>query len=241
MANETHTFGQRLNGFVSGTIFGRPEFLTERKLLAMSIASLVLLLALGFFAYITYLNGLPEIGKHVPYLLYAVLSSIMLSAAIAHYSAHRSQFTCMEGMMVGMTIGMTGGFLFGAIIGATNGMFVGSVFGMAIGMAAGAWCGKCCGIMGLMEGLMGGLMAGTMGAMLTVMLALDNLALFMPLLAASCLAIIGCFAYMVHTTAGQREKGKLMGFAQFFALALLLAVLSAAVMLFAPRAASVIL
>lgn len=235
------TFWQELAEFFSGVVFGREGLHIERKLFIMSLASLALLLLAGAASYALYLKDVPGIGKFLPYLFYAVISSVALSAAIAHYYAHQAQFTCMEGMMAGMTIGMMGGFLFGAIAGATNGMFVGSVFGMAIGMLSGAYCGKCCGIMGLMEGLMGGLMAGTMGAMLTVMMALDNLALFMPLLVASCLAIIGCFAYMVHTTAGPREKGRVMGFASFFALSLLLFALTAAVMLFAPRSSSVIL
>ena len=84
-------------------------------------------------------------------------------------------------------------------------------------------------------------MAGTMGAMLSVMMALDNLAIFMPILVASCLAITGSFAYMVHTSAGKREEGKLMGFAAFFGICLLLAAATAAVMLFAPRSSSVVI
>ena len=236
---EGKSFEEELKEFAAGVAFGKSELAVERKFFLYSIASLVLLLVIGAGAYAIYLKNIPEIGKFLPYLVYTAISAAALTAAIAHYYAHRRQFACMEGMMVGMTIGMMGGFLFGAIIGATNGMFVGSVFGMAIGMVAGAWCGRCCGIMGLMEGLMGGLMAGTMGAMLSVMMALDNLALFMPLLVVSCLAIIGCFAYMIHTTAGQREKEKALGFAAFFALALLLSVITAAVMLYAPRSSSV--
>lgn len=238
---EGKSFERELEEFVAGVLFGKEELAIERKLLIMSAASLVLLLLAGAGAYALYLKNFPGIGKFIPYLAYTAISAVTLTAAIAHYYAHRKQFTCMEGMMVGMTIGMMGGFLFGAIVGATNGMFVGTVFGMAVGMAAGAWCGRCCGVMGLMEGLMGGLMAGTMGAMLTVMMAFDNLALFMPLLVASCLAITGCFTYMVHTTAGQREREKMPGFAAFFALALLLSVLTAAVMLFAARSSAVVL
>ncbi|MFA6489397.1 MAG: hypothetical protein WCT52_01840 [Candidatus Micrarchaeia archaeon] len=238
---EGKSFEDELEEFVAGVITGKKELAIERKMLLMSVASFALLLLAGAGAYEIYLKNISEIGKFVPYLIYTAISAVALTAAIAHYYAHRRQFACMEGMMVGMTIGMMGGFLFGAIIGATNGMFVGSVFGMAIGMVAGAWCGKCCGIMGLMEGLMGGLMAGTMGAMLTVMMAFDNLALFMPILIASCLAIMGCFAYMVHETAGQREKEKAIGFAAFFALALLLSIITAAAMLFAPRSSAVVL
>ena len=234
------SFRKEISEYVSGIFSGRENVRTERRLLLMSMSSLVLLLFFGFFAYLIFLRNVPGIGKMLPYLLYTAISSVALTAAIAHHAAHRTQFTCMEGMMVGMTIGMMGGFLFGAIIGATNGMFIGSVFGMAIGMGAGAWCGRCCGIMGFMEGIMGGLMAGTMGAMLTVMMALDNLALFMPLLVASCFAILGSFAYMIHTSAGQRGEGKLSGFTGFFALALALSLATLMVMLLAPRAGNVV-
>ncbi|MCX6773152.1 MAG: hypothetical protein NTV88_05295 [Candidatus Micrarchaeota archaeon] len=234
-------FRQELFGYVSSIVGGHGHVRTERKLAVMSIASIVLLLLIGFFAYIFYLSSYTGIEKLVPYLLYTLLSAVALTAALAHHYAHKSSFTCMEGMMVGMTIGMIGGFLFGAIIGATNGMFAGSVFGMAVGMAFGAYAGKCCGIMGFMEGLMGGLMAGTMGAMLSVMMALDNLALFMPILMASCLAILGSFAYMIHTSAGKREEGKVMGFAVFFAICVGLVLLTTAVMLFVPRSTAVIL
>jgi hypothetical protein len=146
----------------------------------------------------------------------------------------------MEGMMVGMTIGMTGGFLFGAVVGATNGMFVGSVFGMAVGMLAGAYCGRCCGIMGAMEGVMAGLMAGTMGAMLTVMMQYDNLALFMPIFVGSCLLLLAGFTYMIYSSAGKREEAKLVDFEQFFAIALLLALATTAVILYAPRGGVVV-
>ena len=239
--NAAGSFRAEMLGYVSGIFSGNEDVRVERKLLLMSVASLALLLFAGFFACILFLHGFPGIGKFLPYLLYSSISSVALTAAIAHHVAHRSQFTCMEGMMVGMTIGMVGGFLFGAIIGATNGMFIGSVFGMAIGMGAGAWCGRCCGIMGVMEGIMGGLMAGTMGAMLSVMMALDNLVLFMPILVASCFAILGGFAYMIHTSAGQRGEGRLPGFPAFFALALAFCLATAIVMLFAPRSSSVVI
>jgi hypothetical protein len=147
----------------------------------------------------------------------------------------------MEGMMVGMTIGMMAGFLFGAIVGATNGMFTGSVFGMLLGMAVGAYSGKCCGIMGVMEGLMAGLMGGTMGAMLTVMMALDNLQLFMPLMVLSCALITACLSVMIVSTAGRRESCRVMGLPNFAALALFLAALCCAAILLAPRAGSVVL
>lgn len=210
------------------------------SLLKMAVLSFLIILVAGFFLYLFGLKNAGSLASKIPFMAYAVLSSVAITASIAHYHSHRTQFTCMEGMMVGMTIGMVAGFLFGAIVGATNGMFMGSVFGMAAGMLTGAYAGKCCGIMGIMEGLMAGLMGGTMGAMLSVMMLNDNLALFMPILLASCLAILAGLAYMVHTTAGMRDEGKLMPFANFLAISFALAAITVVVIAYAPRAGLVV-
>ena len=100
----------------------------------MSILGLVAIAFLGFFAYLLLLRDLPSFSSRFPFLLYASVSSVAITAAIAHYRGHRTQFTCMEGMMVGMTIGMSAGFLGGAVVGAANEMFVGSIAGMLIGI-----------------------------------------------------------------------------------------------------------
>ncbi len=228
-------FEQEIRVFASRLLSGDRALFAERKLLAMSVMSLVLIAFVGFFAYLFVLRNLPGIGARFPFLAYGALSAVALTASMAHYHSHRKQFTCMEGMMVGMTIGMMGGFLFGAVIGATNGMFVGSVFGMAVGMVAGAYCGKCCGIMGVMEGMMAGIMSGTMGAMLTVMMLADRLELFMPIFVGSCLALLAGLTYMIYVSAGRREEGQLMQFSSFAAIAFLLAALTAAVMFFGPK------
>ncbi len=239
MADETQaTFGQELKGFLSGIALGKENLAQVRKLLLMSAGSLALLFIFIAVASLAF-NILP--ASIIPYAAYCALSSVGLLAAIAHYHSHRTQFTCMEGMMVGMTIGMMGGFLFGAIIGATNGMFIGSVCGMAIGMASGAWCGKCCGIMGALEGLMAGLMGGTMGAMLTVMMALDNLSLFMPIFIASCLLILAGLAFMIYSCASRRQEARPMKGWKFAIACALLFAATLAVMLLAPRSSSVIL
>lgn len=233
-------FERELRIFINKLLDGERELHAERKLLALSFGSMVLLLACGFMFYLFVLRALPDIGARIPFLLYGTLSAVAITASIAHYYSHRRSFTCMEGMMVGMTIGMMAGFLFGAVVGATNGMFAGSVFGMAVGMLTGAYCGKCCGIMGVMEGMMAGLMGGTMGAMLSVMMISDNLLLFMPLFVASCLAILAGLTYMIYSSAGKREDGELMGASGFFALALLLSAATAAVVLYAPRSGIVV-
>jgi len=228
-------FEQEIQVFFHRLVSGDKALLAERRLLAMSVMSLLLIAFVGFFAYLFALRNLPDFGSRFPYFAYGALSAVALTASIAHYHSHRKQFTCMEGMMIGMTIGMMGGFLFGAVIGATNGMFVGSVFGMAIGMITGAYCGKCCGIMGVMEGMMAGLMGGTMGAMLTVMLLGDHIALFMPILVVSCLALLAGLTYMIYVSAGKREEGKLMPFSSFAAIAFALVAITAAVMFFGPK------
>jgi len=228
-------FEQEIQLFAHMLLEGDGALAVERRLLKMSFASIILIAFAGFFAYIFVLRGLPDFGSRFPFLAYGVLSSVAITASVAHYYSHRKQFTCMEGMMIGMTIGMMAGFMFGAVIGATNGMFFGSVFGMAVGMVTGAYCGKCCGIMGVMEGMMAGLMSGTMGAMLSVMMLADNLAIFMPIFMASCLALLGGLTYMIYTSAGKREEGQLMPFAKFAAISLGFVLLTAAAMFFGPR------
>src|SRR3989338_6570487 len=141
-------FEAEIKIFLKKLVDGEKELKTERKIVKMSMLSILALAAIGFFFYMTFWRGLPGIGARIPFLFYSGVSAVAITAPVAHYNSHRFQFTCMEGMMTGMTIGMIAGFLFGAVVGATNGMFIGSVFGMAVGMIAGAYCGKCCGIMG---------------------------------------------------------------------------------------------
>lgn len=229
------TFEKEMHDFTRKLFSGNSELWAERKILKMSLLGLIVISFLGFFAYLFYLRNLPSFSTLFPFLIYTAISSVAITASIAHYRAHKTQFTCMEGMMVGMTIGMMAGFLFGAIIGATNGMFTGSVFGMLVGMLIGAYAGKCCGIMGLMEGLMAGLMGGTMGAMLTVMMITDRILLFMPLFVASCILILAGLTYMIYTTAGKRQDRNLMSYSGFLKIAMLLAIITAIVMFMAPK------
>jgi copper chaperone CopZ len=226
------SFEQQMAGFASDFIAGKPGVRLIRTCFTYSMLSFV---ALSLVAL-----AWAGTSKYLPYFIYGIVSAASVAGALALFQAHRERFNCMEGMMIGMSIGMVAGFLFGAIAGATNGMFVGSVFGMAVGMALGAYAGKCCGIMGLMEGMMAGLMGGTMGAMLTVMMQFDHLGEFMLLFALSCLAILAGLKYMIHYYAGRRGEGELVGFPAFFSLALLLSLLTAAVVLYAPKTGAVI-
>lgn len=228
-------FEQEFRIFLHKLFSGEKELWAERKIMVMSLLSLLLLATLGFFLYLFVWHSIASFASKIPFLFYSGISAVAIVASLAHYRAHRTQFTCMEGMMVGMTIGMMAGFLFGAVVGATNGMFVGSVFGMAVGILTGAYAGKFCGIMGVMEGMMAGLMGGLMGAMTSLMMVSDNLAVFMPLLLASCLAILAGLTYMIYNSAGKRAERTLMPFGQFFMLCLALTVVSVAIMLFGPK------
>jgi len=228
-------FEQEFRIFLHKLFSGEKELWAERKIMVMSLLSLLILASLGFFFYLFMWHSVSSFAPKIPFLFYSALSAVAIVASLAHYRAHKSEFTCMEGMMVGMTIGMMAGFLFGAIIGATNGMFVGAVFGMAVGILTGAYAGKCCGIMGVMEGMMAGLMGGLMGAMTIVMMLSDNLQIFMPILIASCLAILAGLTYMIYNSAGKRGERSLMPFSQFFIISLALSVITVAIMLFGPR------
>ena len=224
---------QQFSAFISDFIAGKPATKVIRECFTYSVLSFIILVALAFAGFGS--------GKYFLYIIYAAISAVAVGGAVALSRAYKSRFNCMEGMMVGMTVGMSAGFLFGAIVGATNGMFIGSVFGMLIGMALGYYVGKACGIMGAMEGLMAGVMGGTMGAMLTVMMQFDNLGIFMPIFVLSNLLVLAGLKYMIYYYAGKRGEVKFMAFPSFFAIALVLLMLTVAVVLYAPHSASTIL
>ncbi len=224
---------QQIPAFINDFIAGKPATKAIRACFAYSAVSFIILAAIAFAGFAS--------NKYFLYIIYAAISAVAVGGAVALARAYKSHFNCMEGMMAGMTVGMSAGFLFGAIVGATNGMFIGSVFGMLMGMALGYYVGKACGIMGAMEGLMAGVMGGTMGAMLTVMMQFDHLGEFMLLFVLSNLLVLAGLKYMIYYYAGKRGEVKFMAFPGFLALALLLAVLTVAVIMFAPHAANTIL
>ena len=110
----TESFGQEFKSFTGKLFSGEKELWAERKILKMSLLSLLLLASLGFFLYLFIWHSLPSFASKIPFLAYAGLSAVAITASLSHYRSHKEQFTCMEGMMVGMTIGMMAGFLFGA-------------------------------------------------------------------------------------------------------------------------------
>lgn len=232
-------FEQELGAYLKGLFGNARELEAERGILKMAAFSLVVLVALSFFAYLLAWGNLAHLAKLYPFVLYGLAAEVAVLASIAHVNSYKGQATCMNGMMIGMTVGMMGGFLLGGVVGATNGMFVGSLAGMAGGMLTGYFTGKCCGIMGVMEGLMAGLMGGTMGAMLTVMMIADNLMLFMPVFFACCLAILFGLAFMLHQEQGGRERRVPISFGSFFMLALIVGIALAALILYGPKSAVV--
>ncbi len=177
----------------------------EKRMIKTALLTLLVLVVLHGILYFGFFQDGATLRQQGIFIFYLMLGVVANAIAIKHIRCYQETADCMSGMMIGMTLGMISGFMGGAVVGATNGMFIGSVYGMIIGMTVGAWCGKCCGIMGIMEGLMAGLMGGTMGAMLSIMMVFDHLRLFLTLLFAACLAILGGLAYMVHLR--NRENG----------------------------------
>jgi len=222
----------QLATFASDFLAGKPVTKPMRDCFTYSVISFIVLLAAVFLLFSS--------DKYFLYFVYAVISAVAIAGGVALANAYKQHISCMEGMMLGMTIGMSAGFLFGAIIGATNGMFVGSMFGMLIGIVLGVCTGKSCGIMGAMEGLMAGVMGGTMGAMLTVMMQYDHLAEFLPIFVLANLLTLAGLKYMLYYYPGRRGTSKQVSAITLSGLALLLAVLTIAVILYAPRAGVVI-
>lgn len=174
-------------------------FKVEKSMIKTAFYNLIFLTLIEIIAYFGFFKNIPEFfSKYGYYTIFLVVAVVINSIAIWHIKAYKHVFSCTTGMMIGMTIGMSSGFSIGLIIGATNGMFIGSLAGIIIGIIVGSYAGSCCGIMGIMEGMMAGLMGGLMGAMTSVMTLNDNLAVFVPILMISILAMIIGLIIMVY-------------------------------------------
>lgn len=174
----------------------RIEMKAEKNMIMLAIIAFVILStaqAIFYFAFIKQASI-----AFLQFIVYIIISTVIIGAAVWHIKHYREYFSCSLGMMIGMTVGMMSGFMIGAIIGATNGMFIGSVVGMFTGIGIGVWCTRTCGIMSALESTMAGLMSGTMGAMISVMLISDNILLFMPMLiGVTSITLIG-MSYMIY-------------------------------------------
>src|SRR3989344_2297413 len=163
----------------------------EGQLILISFATLIILSILEVITYFGFFRDIPGFfNRYGYYLVFLVISSVVVGASVLHIKKYGSSFSCMSGMMVGMTTGMISGFLVG--------MLVGSILGILIGMFIGIFTGKCCGIMGIMEGMMAGLMGGLMGAMTSLMMLNDNLKLIVPVLVVASSTILIGLDYMIY-------------------------------------------
>ena len=174
-------------------------FKVEKSMIKTAFYNLIFLILIELVSYFGFFKNIPDFfPKYGYYLIFLVIAVVINSIAIWHIKAYKHVFSCMTGMMIGMTIGMSSGFSIGLIVGATNGMFIGGLAGIIIGIIVGSYAGNCCGLMGIMEGMMAGLMGGLMGAMTSVMTLNDNLAIFVPILMISILAMIIGLIVMVY-------------------------------------------
>jgi len=212
----------------------------EGKLIFNAAVSFIILLALELIAYYGFFRSIPNFWSIFGYyLIFLLISIVLIAIAIWHVKAYGNNFSCMTGMMIGMTIGMVSGFLIGLIVGATNGMFIGTIAGMTIGMSVGSWTGKCCGAMGVMEGMMAGLMGGLMGAMTSLMMLNDHLKIIIPILViASSIILIG-LDYLIYkeTTGAQIRKINKPSFSSFLTLCFIVTMIITWLMVYGPRSA----
>src|SRR3989344_3629322 len=170
-------------------------FKVEKSMIKTAFYNLIFLILIETIAYFGFFKNIPDFfSKYGYYLIFLVIAVVINSIAIWHIKAYRHVFSCTTGMM----IGMSSGFSIGLIVGATNGMFIGSLAGIIVGIIVGSYAGNCCGIMGIMEGMMAGLMGGLMGAMTSVMTLNDNLAVFVPILMISVLAMFIGLIIMIY-------------------------------------------
>jgi cation transport ATPase len=238
---EPKPFEEEAGEFVRHFFGNSPQFSIERELFWQSIFLTVGLIGLMLFLDMFWFKSSGFAISHLPYLFYMVIAVVGNIAILWHLRAYPRITSHMDGMMIGMTAGMATGLMIGAVVGATNGIFIGSLVGMLTGCAVGAYAGKCCGIMGLMEGLMAGIMGGTMGPMISVMMALDHLALFMPLFILACMSVLFGLTYMLILSPGRGPARKPdWDFSSFAALCLSIVLILSAIMVWGPHGAAII-
>ena len=234
---ERKIFRERLKHFREN----RHKYDTEVKGIAYAVNVFVILELLFIVSYLGFLKNIPDfLSNYGVWIMYLILSVSALGFGMWHFYAYRARITCMAGMMIGMTFGMQTGMMIGAIVGATNGFFMGSMVGMLLGCFAGFMTGKCCGVMGVMEGLMAGLMGGTMGAMISVMMLYDHIAIFMPFYMGINLLIIAGLSYMFYEEVVEKDNGverKPVDLLTFISIAIIVAFIIAALMIYGPKSA----
>ncbi len=240
-ARESKPFEQEAHDFMRHFFGSHPQFSIERELFWQSVFLTVILSGVMLFLDMFWFNSSGFPASKMPYLFYMVIAVVGNIAILWHLRAYPRITSHMDGMMIGMTAGMSTGLMLGAVIGATNGIFIGSLVGLLAGCAVGAYAGKCCGIMGLMEGVMAGIMGGTMGPMISVMMALDHLALFMPLFMLSTVLVLFGLTYMLILSPGRGPARKPdWDFSSFAALCLSAVLLLSALIVWGPKGAAVI-
>ena len=226
----------RVKKYISLILAGEKQVEVESKLVNYALGSTVILILLISIAYISIFNSVNNIQGYIPLLLLTIIGSVMTVVSSYHMSCYRKGLSCTNGMMIGMTMGMISGFMVGALLGATNGIFIGSIAGMVVGIGLGANLGRHCGTMGAMEGTMAGLMAGTMGAMLSVMMVNDNLIIFLYLLFAVCIFVLGGLSYMMYRESGAAPKEDFnLNFKNFVLACVFFAILIIAIMIYGPK------
>ncbi len=223
----------KIKNIIVGIAKGKEELAFERKLIAYSIAALIVIGLLQFAIFQSVLQNANYSIAQIPLMALLAISTAAIVTSYYHQRIYSQSLSCMSGMMVGMTIGMVSGLLFGSIIGASNGMFWGSITGMAVGMAFGAAAGRTSGIMAILEGLMAGLMGGTMGAMLSVMMLNENFLAFITIFIVSCTTILAGLSYMIFKEGQPAKTG--ISLARFLALSVAIAIASNLLMAFGPR------
>lgn len=228
-------FRQRVTDFLNNP----HKYDVEYSMLKYSLFTFLLLLAIDMFAYITFLQDIPDVLiKYGWWFLYLNIAIVSLGAAIWHMKSYRSNITCMVGMMIGMTFGMQTGMMLGTIFAATNGLFVGGLLGMIIAVSVGFYNGSCCGIMGAMEGMMAGVMGGIMGSMIGAMFSVDHILWFMPFFMFFNVLIVWGLSYMLFEEVVEDKPGtekKAIDFSTFFFACFLVHIILGTVIIYGPR------
>ncbi len=215
----------------------RMKYALEWRMLKYMGVGFLLLLLIGLFFYYS-VSGL-SLAKYNWWLIYLLLTIVVVMGALWHVKAHKGKVNSMLGMMIGMTMGMQAGMIMGVIIGSTNGMFMGALFGVLFGVSVGIYVGNCCGLMGILNGMLMGTMGGTMGPMIALMMKVDHILWFMPLFTLINVLILLGLSFLVYEelVEGKQVVKEPMDFFTFFSLCLVLSVLFILIMVYGYKSA----
>src|SRR3989338_1060579 len=180
----------------------------EGKLILNATVSFIILLVLELIAYYGFFRSIPNFWSIFGYyLIFLLISIVLIAIAIWHVKSYGNNFSCMTGMMIGMSVGTW----------------------------AGKCCGAMGVMEGMMAGLMGGLM-GAMTSLMVLNDHLKIIIPIL-VIASSIILIGLDYLIYKETTGAQIRKINKPSFSSFLTLCFIVTMIITWIMVYGPRSA----